>query len=183
MSAHLSPGYARSALAAAFVTLFAVVGLDVVAGERVLHTVPLGMIATTLGVFRVRSAGRHRGFFALVSGGVVVQSALHAASALVPTHHGNLGAADHILRSDAPVTSVHLLLAAVLVACVVGSEHAFLLLAALLHRTVRWLRPLSPPCIARAAFALPSVVLPATPLRVDLFSPRGPPSTSQLLVS
>ncbi|MDX8048473.1 hypothetical protein SK571_03690 [Lentzea sp. BCCO 10_0798] len=110
-----------SASFAALTTVGVAVGMDVAAGEHLLHTATIGAIAVVLAVLRVRLGGKYEGSFALLSGAIVVQPALHAMTKLVP---GDTGHAAETSMSLLPV-----LLTAVVVAVVVGAQRLFSLFA------------------------------------------------------
>lgn len=159
---------ARSALFAACVTVAATVGLDVAAGEHLSHVLLLGGLATTVALLRVLLAGRYHGLFAVLSGALVVQPALHLAAAVVGplATDAPLNPA-HLVGRDLPLTIGQLLTAGLLVTAVASSERAFLLAATVLSGIVYVLVPPSPS--TRTATALPHS---APPRLHDSLCPR-----------
>jgi hypothetical protein len=171
---------ARVALIAALVTLIAAIGLDIAAGQQLMHTVPLGAAATFVAVLRVRLAGQYRGMFTAVSGAIVLQPALHLTTSVGPLSNPGGGDVAHLVGSDVPVTVGHALLAGLIVGGIMCAEQILLLLGSLLRRTIRWLSPPSPPCIARGATPLTTRVLRRLQLWVDHLARRGPPTSGRV---
>lgn len=163
---------------AASATIVVAVGSDVVAGGHPWHTAALGAVAAVLAVLRLRIAGEHNGLFAAISAALLIQPVLHAATSLSPSNAATVTVGPGHAATEASATVLHVLVAALIVAVVAGSEHLFLLVAALapftrwlgilLWRPVRLQPPASPP---------PS---PAAPARRWLFTAdiarRGPPT-------
>lgn len=98
---------------AAVLTAAAAVVLDIVARQHFVHTATLAMVAVVVGVLRVRMAGGWHGAFAMVSGAVVAQPAVRAATILFP-ESGRL--------SHESLTLTHVVFAAVVVVAVTGAQ-------------------------------------------------------------
>ncbi|MCF7552713.1 hypothetical protein [Pseudonocardia sp. WMMC193] len=116
-----APGIRRGAVAfGALVTVVAAIGMDLLAGEHPLHAATLGVVAAAVAAIRVRLAGRHSGVLALLSGALVAQPALHAATALLPadTH-----------AAETSLSLLHVAVTAAIVAMVTGAQALFLVLA------------------------------------------------------
>lgn len=161
---------------AAVVTVGAAVGMDLLAGERPLHTATLGLVALVIGLARIRLAGNYSGYFSAVSGAIVAQPALHAAMKLLsPVPDETAGLAHH--AAETSISFTHVLVAAVIVAAVTGAQQLFLLLAAAvpigwLLLLVRVPTPRTPPVPVASAAATPVKrwsLIRVTPL-------RGPPA-------
>ena len=158
---------------AALVTVAVAVGMDLLAGEHPLHTVTVGVIAAVVAGMRARCAGRGRGYYAVLSGAIVAQPALHATSKLLPatsdTPFGHL--------AESSVSLAHVLLAALVVAVVTGADRLFSVLAAvspvarLLALLVRSPRPRARIVCPRRTVKVPLVRW----LVVADVSLRGPP--------
>jgi hypothetical protein len=166
---------ARVAVIAAVVTLTAAIALDLAAGQRLMHTVPLAAAATFVGVLRVRLVGQYRGVFTALSGAIVAQPALHLVTSAAPLASAGDVDVGHLVGSDVPVTVGHVLLTALIVGGVMCAEQILLLLAAFLRGTTWWFLPPSPPCIARSATPLTRCEIRPLQVWVDHVARRGPP--------
>lgn len=166
-----SPG--RAALTGgAAITVATAVGFDVLAGERPLHTLGLAVVALVVGVLRWWAAGRDRDVLAAVSGAVVAQPALHAASKLLE------GPGEVTASTDVLLSLTHIMIAAVAVLTVTTAAHALQLLGSRARLLAR--RLVSRPHPVRPLAT--TTVVPTTPRisarhRGDLRGPsrRGPP--------
>lgn len=120
------------------VTIVTAVGFDALAGERPLHTLGLALVALVVGVLRWWAAGRDRDVLAAVSGAVVAQPALHAASKLLA------GPLEITAGAEVVLSLTHVVIAAVAVLAVTTAAHLLQLLgtrARLLARRLA-LRPI-----------------------------------------
>lgn len=111
---------------AAIATVCVAVGMDLLAGEHPWHAATIGLIAVVVAALRVQLAGSYSGYFSALSGALVAQPALHAATKLLPPSPDT--AAGHAAESS--VSVAHILLAALIVAAVTGAQTLFALLAA-----------------------------------------------------
>jgi hypothetical protein len=177
------PGRSRTAAwataCAAAATVVIAVGADAVAGGHPLHTAALAIVTGVLALLRLHHAGRHRAVFALTSGAIVSQPALHAAMAIVPAGAGHAVA-------ERSVTVVHVVVAAMVVTAVIGAEHLFLIIAA---TPLDWLRLVSGPLLvperpgspmsrrtaARARWCCPERLRGRAPPATGTFAVRRPP--------
>jgi hypothetical protein len=173
-SVHNRPSELRrrtSAVAfAAALTVAVAVGADVVAGENLAHVAALGLVALVVGIARLRSGGARGGFYGALSGALVAQPAVHAATVLLP--------AASALGSSSPARVAALLSAAAVVLAVAGAERLFLL-AAGAGAFGRWLVALlRAPAPRHPAPARRSAdTAPRTTLRPTAVAPRrGPPA-------
>ncbi|RZT85636.1 hypothetical protein EV383_2512 [Pseudonocardia sediminis] len=144
---------------AAVATVCVAVGMDILAGEHASHTLTVGLIAGVVAVMRLRLAGSYQGYFASLSGAIVAQPALHAASKLFPPAPETV--AGHAAESS--VSLAHVLLAALVVAVITGAESLFLLLSSV--------RP-----IARLACLITRPAAPRGPIQ-----PRRRPSATAIV--
>ncbi|MBW0103728.1 hypothetical protein [Pseudonocardia sp. KRD291] len=161
---------------AAVATICVAVGMDILAGEHASHSLTVGLIAAVVAAIRLRLAGSCRGYFASLSGAIVAQPALHAASKLFPAEPDTV--AGHAAESS--VSVAHVLLAAVVVGVVTGAESLFLLLSAV-HPLARLVcliaRPPAPrgPLVLRRRPGATAMVRRFVEADISL---RGPPSDS-----
>ena len=163
---------------AALMTVAVAVGADVAAEGTRLHTLALGLVAAVVAVMRVGLAGRHSGVFATVSGAVVAQPALHAAAKLLHPATDDDSPA-HAAQTDALITVIHVLVAAAVIAVIIGCERILLLVASTVRQVWRWLRLLltaTPPAYPTAPVCTVEMrPLPPTRAWVDYLARRGPP--------
>jgi hypothetical protein len=155
---------------AAVLTGAVAVGADVVAGENPAHVAALGLVALVVGIARLRSQGARGGFYGALSGALVAQPALHAATVLLP--------AATALGPSSPARVAAVLSAATAVLAVAGAERLFLL-AAGAGAFGRWLVALfRAPAPRHPAPRRRSVYTAArTTLRPTAVAPRrGPPA-------
>lgn len=164
----------RSAVAiAAVVTVCVAVGMDVLAGEHPSHSATIGIIAAVVAAMRLRLAGNYSGYFSALSGALVAQPALHAATKLLPPSPPAL--AGH--AAETSVSVGHVLLAALVVAAVTGAQGLVVLVAAV-HPLARLVCLLVRPPAPSGLFT-PLMRVDATPVVrrfvVADVSRRGPP--------
>lgn len=182
MSRNLGTGLSdRPAAAfAASATVVVAVGADIVAGGHPWHTATLGAVASVIAVLRLRLAGRHNGMFAAISAALLAQPALHAAMKMLPAAAGYPVEPGHT-ATEASVTALHVLVAALIVTAVAGAEQLFMLVAALAP-LIRWLglmlwRPLRP---RPPASPPPPPAVPAPRWSFVAHIPRrGPPAVAR----
>jgi hypothetical protein len=141
-------------------------------------------LVVLIAAVRLGSAGRWGIIFSCLSGAAVAQPTLDAIARILPNETAGHATSDlgHA-ATDVSISAVHLLLAVLLVAAVVGAEQAFLLVIAALLPFARWLRlitsSIEPPSPARqrptppdrlvyCSFSAPHVLRrgPPTPSRV-----------------
>lgn len=142
-----------------------------------MHAITLGLVASLVAVLRQRLANRHHGLIAAVRGAIVAQPVLHAAAKLFPAPEAG-SPADNAAAAMA-TTALHLLVAAVIVAGVAGSEQLYSAVAAR-QAFPCWL--CVPPRTPVRPRRLPLVaVVPVAPVPRRLYlapAPRrGPPAT------
>lgn len=161
-------------VAAAWLTVAVTVTADVVAGSHPGHVVAVGVIALTLGIARLRHAGRHRILFGLLSSAVVAQPVAHAVMTLTPTPP-----APHDLAADDASSLWHVLLTASVIAAV-GAAEGLGEAAGAGAQALRWLLRLlmiAAPVYSGPQVEPPGAVVPRprrwTWCRYDLR--RGPP--------
>lgn len=123
----------RATVFAASATVAVAVGADVVAGGHPWHTAALGAVAAVLAVLRVRIAEGHNGLFAAISAALLIQPVLHAATTLSPSSAETFTFGPGHAATEASVTVLHVLVAALIVTAVAGSEQLFLLVVALVR--------------------------------------------------
>lgn len=104
---------------AALTTIVVAVAMDVLADEHPTHTLVVGLAAVVVAAARMRLAGRFDGVLASVSGALVAQPALHAASHHADAHsessaEGVVGVA----ASHGPSSMLQILLPALVVLAV-----------------------------------------------------------------
>jgi hypothetical protein len=162
-----------SAGVAAALTIGIAVGMDVAAGEHLLHTATIGLIAVLLALLRVRLGGAYEGCFALLSGAIVAQPALHAMTKLVSVDTGPL--TGH--AAETSVSMVPVLLTGLVVVTVVGAQWLFSLfaerpLAALLLLLVS--APIPAGVFASRVWPAGAAIVPRRYLTITV-PRRGPP--------
>lgn len=127
-------------------------GADITAGEHPVHAATLGLVIALVSVLRIRLAGRLSGSLSAMNAALLAQPVLHATLKMLPASERTAAGPGHA-AAEASVTALHLLVAALIVAAVVGAEQLFLLVAAfapftrwmgLLDRTTVRPRPLQP---------------------------------------
>jgi hypothetical protein len=168
------------------ITVGTAVGFDILAGERPLHTAGLALVAMVIGVLRLKMEGRGRGLWALVSGAVVAQPALHAASQLLHGATETVHAGEHPVAADALITLAHVAITASVVLIAATGAHLLQFLATRTRVLVRQVlaRPTStrPTPRLRRAFSAPRT---QARHRWHLGGPsrRGPPIPAPLIAT
>lgn len=145
---------------AAGVTVVVAVLAHLVTGDDSSRFAALAVVAVLIAVARLSAAGRQGILFSCLSGAVVAQPTLHAVSRLLPAESAGHGPDLGHAATDASISGVHLLIAALLITAVMGAEQAFLLFAAL-QPFARWLRLLTSP------------INPPSPVRLGTTCPKG----------
>ncbi|MGD9527821.1 MAG: hypothetical protein AB7V44_13635 [Pseudonocardia sp.] len=120
---------------AAGVTVAATAAADLAAGGLMWHVATTALVAGLVAGNHLLLAGRGRGVLQIVSGIVVAQPAVHAATKFVP--HGPLehGSVHGIGGADVLTTCIQLTIAAAIVGMVTGAEQLVALAAAVFIRT------------------------------------------------
>lgn len=135
------------------------VGADIAVGGHPLHTLTLGLVGLVVAALRLRLSGRQGGLFAAVTAVFLAQPVLHLTMKLLPDDADRIppavGGAVHAV-TEASVTTVHVLLAAIIVLTVACAEQ-LLLTVAMIGPLCRWLHRL------RAVSAGPTPPDPAAP--------------------
>src|SRR4051794_35870943 len=98
----------------ALATVFAAVVSDVIAGERPLHTLSLGLVVAVVAALRLRFGGRRSGLFVAVNAAIIVQPVVHAVAKVTPWPAGHTADPAHAVQTDVSITTVHVLVAALL---------------------------------------------------------------------
>lgn len=177
----------RSLLIASVLTVLGAVVSDVATGDRPVHTVLLVLVAVLVGGVRVHMAGRHAGLFAAISGAVVAQPLVHAASkGLHPlTASGHVaggagpGSYAHLAATDVLTGLIHVLVAVAVVVMVTSCERLLNLLTRTLRRLWRHMQvpvTTADAQLATTAAGTPTGVIGTYRLWARHIGRRGPPA-------
>lgn len=160
-----------SVIAAAAITAVVAIVMDVLAGEHPVHITTLGTVAVVVGLVRIRLAGGRHGLFAVVSGAIVAQPALHAATNVFPPAPGHL--------TQASLTLTQVVFTALVVAAVTGAQALLTALSSVAPAARLLIVPFRGP--DTEGTARPESTSPASHTRnpfTACISRRGPPSRS-----
>lgn len=165
----------------AAVTVATAVTVDVLADEHPTHTLGLALVVAVVAGLRLYMAGRHASVFAVVTGALVAQPALHATADLgghgVPIGDDGLL---HVVTTDGPVTLMQVAVsAAIVVAVAAGARIAELFVRAVCRPVLLLMTP-GPP--SGALGGVPVVERHGSMLRwcgwIIRAARRGPPVPS-----